>query len=406
MDPPTRLFGTPSSRGVLLAPMVRAGHLPLRVLSLYLGSTCAFGEEIIAKKFSQTLRFENSLLGTVDFNLPNGKLVYRTCAYERGRNVLQLGLGDAADVRSAVGLLEDGDVAGVDLNMGCPEPFSISGGMGAALLKKPEISYEIVKALREFVPRSVLVSCKIRLLDTAKETIDLVRVLESAGAGAITVHARRPGDKPKFPARWNDLMDVVSAVKVPVVVNGDVNTLMDVEEILKMTNGVPCGTMVARGAIADARAAFSNAKYDNAAHALNEYMVASELCGQDFHLEKWLAGQILRYRHGETNDKKRNERMCNAKCYPDLRAAFSLPVISPVDRRASWWGNRPVVNDFESWNSAVKRAMAEGDAYKVIDGVESTLTEDLSVRKVMLMRESARVSDKDGGSHCYKRVCL
>ena len=59
-----------------------------------------------------------------------------------------------------------GDVAAVDVNMGCPKLFSTHGGMGSQLLKKPETVRDILTTLRRNLPADLPVTCKIRLLGT------------------------------------------------------------------------------------------------------------------------------------------------------------------------------------------------------------------------------------------------
>lgn len=69
------------------------------------------------------------------------------------------------------------DVAGIDINMGCPKPFSISGGMGAALLKKPDLVKDVsnhrVNLILQMISSltsisTIPVTCKIRVLDTVR----------------------------------------------------------------------------------------------------------------------------------------------------------------------------------------------------------------------------------------------
>jgi tRNA-dihydrouridine synthase 2 len=65
------------------------------------------------------------------------------------------------------GLSREGDVAGIDVNMGCPKEFSLKGGMGAALLTQPEKVRELLTTLVEGVSKPV--TCKIRILPTVCE---------------------------------------------------------------------------------------------------------------------------------------------------------------------------------------------------------------------------------------------
>jgi tRNA-dihydrouridine synthase 2 len=82
----------------------------------------------------------------------------------------------------------ENDVAGIDINMGCPKKFSVEGGMGAALLTRPDKVLQIVSALVKSL--SIPVTCKIRILPTIEETVALAKVIEAAGAAALAIHGR------------------------------------------------------------------------------------------------------------------------------------------------------------------------------------------------------------------------
>lgn len=86
--------------------------------------------------------------------------------------------------------------------MGCPKKFSVSGGMGSALLSDVKRACDIIFTLRRNLSKPV--SAKIRLLDPddPKPTFDFVRSLINAGANAITIHGRIVGDESHTTARW------------------------------------------------------------------------------------------------------------------------------------------------------------------------------------------------------------
>jgi tRNA-dihydrouridine synthase len=112
--------------------------------------------------------------------------------------------------------------------MGCPKKFSVSGGMGSALLSDPDRACRIVKTLRDNLLEHP-VSCKIRLLKTTQQTVDFITALVNAGAHAVAIHARRPGDEAINPAHWEDLEEVVPLVRskfptLPLLINGDFYT--------------------------------------------------------------------------------------------------------------------------------------------------------------------------------------
>lgn len=186
---------------LVLAPMVRAGELPTRLLALQHGADLVWSPEIIDKKLIQCERIVNDKLKTVDFIISspksNGKpkpptLVFRTCLErEHGKLIFQIG-SSTPPLASQAALKVINDVDGIDVNAGCPKHFSVHSGMGAALLKTPEKLCSILRELVEKVgkPYNKPISVKIRILDDEKSTLELVENLCSTGITNLTVHCR------------------------------------------------------------------------------------------------------------------------------------------------------------------------------------------------------------------------
>lgn len=112
-------------------------------------------------------------------------------------------------------LSREKDVAGFDVNMGCPKEFSIKGGMGAALLKQPEKVKDILTNLASNL--SIPVTCKIRLLPTIEETIGLANIIQSCGVAAVAVHGRTKEERPQHPNNNEAIKRVSEAVTIPVI---------------------------------------------------------------------------------------------------------------------------------------------------------------------------------------------
>ncbi len=190
----------------MLAPMVRVGTLPMRLLAVQHGADLVWrfvreispancevfpvradatsSDEIIAWKLVKCKRVVNDQLGSIDYVDGTSSLVYRTCELERGRNVLQLGAPNAEIALAAAKLVEQ-DVAAIDINMGCPKRFSLQGGMGAALLSKPDVVRDILTLLVKNFKKPV--TCKIRMLPTLEQTIDFVKMIESVRFALLCV---------------------------------------------------------------------------------------------------------------------------------------------------------------------------------------------------------------------------
>ena len=229
--------------------MVRVSSLPFRLLCRHYGADIVYSEEIIAAKLKHAVRSVDNSNNTVVFTVPASSFsspsppVFVTYAHEPV--VLQLGASTAEDALQAARVVA-GDVRGVDLNMGCPVRFSTQGGMGSALLSQPAVVHSILSTLRRELPASVAVTCKVRLLETARETLQLLQAVEAAGVDAVAVHARRVPDKPRHRALLSELQPLLSHLSIPTIVNGDMFTPQD---MAAARSSFPSSSlMIARGA--------------------------------------------------------------------------------------------------------------------------------------------------------------
>uniref|UniRef100_A0A671U5J9 Dihydrouridine synthase 2 n=1 Tax=Sparus aurata TaxID=8175 RepID=A0A671U5J9_SPAAU len=239
-----------------LAPMVRVGTLPMRLLALDYGADVVYCEELIDIKMAQCHRVVNDVLETVDFVAPDDRVMFRTCEREKDRVIFQMGTADP-DRALVVARLVEKDVAAIDVNMGCPKEYSTKGGMGAALLSDPDKIEAILKKLVAGV--SIPVTCKIRILPTVEETVSLVRRIEKTGVTAVAVHGRLKEERPRHPVHCDYIQAVAQAVSIPVIANGGsldlVKTNADIEEFRKATGA--SSVMLARAAMWNA-SVFSN----------------------------------------------------------------------------------------------------------------------------------------------------
>ncbi|GAA6059729.1 hypothetical protein JCM10212_000257 [Sporobolomyces blumeae] len=150
----------PYDRGMHLAPMVRIGTLPVRLLALEYGAEIVWGPEIVDKALIGATRSVDPKSGVVSF-IKNKRSIFECHPIEKPRLIFQLGSADPKLAVEAMKVIEQ-DVAGVGLNCGCPKSFSLQGGMGAALLKDPERLCSILKAL--VAATDLPIDAKIRLL--------------------------------------------------------------------------------------------------------------------------------------------------------------------------------------------------------------------------------------------------
>ncbi|KAL4783521.1 hypothetical protein BJX76DRAFT_251322 [Aspergillus varians] len=224
---------------VVLAPMVRSGELPSRLLALKYGADLVWGPETIDKAMIGTTRRVNPRNGTIEFTrmpsnsvkkeTPQESVIYRLDPVrEKGKLIFQMGTA-SPELAVQAGKLVAADVNGIDVNSGCPKPFSTIGGMGAALLRTPDKLVAILEALVKEVgePFKIGISVKIRLLETPELTESLVSRLVQTGITGLTIHCRTTPMRPRERAIRDQLRMIVSICHnagVACVMNGDVNS--------------------------------------------------------------------------------------------------------------------------------------------------------------------------------------
>jgi len=163
---------------------------------------------------------------------PSESVIYRLHPErESKRHIYQIGTADPTTAVQAAKLVA-GDVAGIDVNAGCPKPFSTSGGMGAALLRTPDKLCSILEALVKEVgtPFEIGISVKIRLLETPEETKTLVSRLCATGITGLTIHCRTTPMRPRERAIREQLKMIAATCHeagVACLMNGDVTSSDD-----------------------------------------------------------------------------------------------------------------------------------------------------------------------------------
>jgi len=219
----------------LLAPMASVSEMPFRVIALEMGAGLATTELISSSGiFYKNRRTRQYMTFDKDREKPYS---------------LQL-FGGAVDVmaHAARAAAEHGANI-VDINMGCPVKKVTGSGSGSALLCDLPRAGEMVKAMRAAVGDSVPVTCKIRSGwdDKTINAKEMAKALEDAGCAALAIHARTRAQGYSGFANWDLIGEVVNAVKMPVIGNGDVNTF---DDAIRMRSHTGCAAvMIGRGAL-------------------------------------------------------------------------------------------------------------------------------------------------------------
>lgn len=219
---------------VFLAPMAGVNDPVFRGICKRMGANLTYTEMVSAKGLEYMSRKTAALLYVADDERPAAVQLF-------GR--------DPATLAEQARRLEEeqaGDIALIDLNMGCPARKIAGKGEGAALMKEPALAECILKAVVAAV--SLPVTVKFRKGYELDEDIacDFARMAESCGVAAVAVHGRTARQLYHGTSDRELIARVKQAVTVPVIASGDVFTVEDIRAYREDfgANAV----MVARGA--------------------------------------------------------------------------------------------------------------------------------------------------------------
>lgn len=135
----------------------------------------------------------------------------------------------------------------IDINMGCPAPKVAMNGGGASLMKKPQLAYEITKAVVEAVNIPVTVKIRKGWDDDNINAVEMALLAQKAGASAVAVHGRTRQQMYSGKVDYQIISEVKNALDIPVIANGDITDEQSAAIMLEKTNAN--AIMIGRGAL-------------------------------------------------------------------------------------------------------------------------------------------------------------
>lgn len=217
---------------VVLGPMAGVTDLPFRIICRKLGNPLLVTEMISAKAL---------------FYGDKKTELFARVLEEESPVSLQLFGSDPEAIGYGVNFLKDSTAQFFDINMGCPAPKIVKNGDGSALMKNPSLAAKVVESAVKNSDRPVTVKFRKGWDDKSVNAVEFAKIIENAGASAITVHGRTREEFYSGKADWDIIRKVVEAVNIPVIGNGDIFSPQDAKRMMDETG---CsGVMIARGAM-------------------------------------------------------------------------------------------------------------------------------------------------------------
>ncbi|MBS0385307.1 MAG: tRNA dihydrouridine synthase DusB [Proteobacteria bacterium] len=160
--------------------------------------------------------------------------------------VIQLAGREAHWMAEGARLAEQAGADIVDINMGCPSKSVTSGLCGSALMRDPDHALRLIEATVNATRLPVTLKMRLGWDDASLNAAILGKRAEEAGVRMLTVHGRTRCQFYRGDANWTAIGDVVQAVRIPVIANGDIATAADARQALKLSGAA--GVMIGRAA--------------------------------------------------------------------------------------------------------------------------------------------------------------
>ncbi len=211
--------------------MAGVSDLPMRKLCLAEGAGLAFGEMLISdtrhwgsRKSAARLRIEASSAPIA----------------------MQIAGSEPAQMATAAKACADAGAEIIDINMGCPAKKVCNRAAGSALLQDEHLVAQILDAVVAAVNTPVTLKIRTGWCPQSRNAVAIAKIAAAAGIAALTVHGRTRACRFSGPVEYATIAEVVAAVDIPVIANGDINSPAQAKAVLSATGAA--GIMVGRGA--------------------------------------------------------------------------------------------------------------------------------------------------------------
>lgn len=216
---------------VLLAPLAGITDLPFRDL------VCRFGAGLVVSEMIASQEMVQARPST---------RAKAELGFDRARTSVQIAGCEAYWMAECARLCAGNGAAIIDINMGCPAKQVTNGASGSALMREPDFALSLIAAVVDAVDIPVTLKMRLGWDDDSHNAANIARRAEEAGIRMVTIHGRTRCQFYKGRADWHAIGEVVDAVSIPVVANGDIIDGASARQALDRSGAA--GVMVGRGA--------------------------------------------------------------------------------------------------------------------------------------------------------------
>jgi nifR3 family TIM-barrel protein len=223
------------STPLYLAPQAGVSESPFRRLCR------RFGADVVVSEFVSAAGI---VMGT-----PRSKDYLRFDEAERPIGIQIFGADPAMMADAAVYVAEAFAPDFVDINFGCPVKKVVKRNGGSGCLRDLDLVERIIRAVDGATALPTTVKIRSGFDAATRDPVGIGLRCQDAGAQVVCLHARTRSDMYSGQARWSEIRDLVEALEIPVIGNGDVNSG---EDARRMKDETGCaGVMIARGSHGD-----------------------------------------------------------------------------------------------------------------------------------------------------------